>query len=510
MGLATDIVTPAVSSVAEATEPVVSEANISGEIVRSANWRETTHSDAVDPNYAVVFPKDKINQITITLTLENWEAMQANMVELFGEAGIQANGGGVGPGDGQPPAGGLGPGGQPPAAGNFFPDGNGRDFGPGGGDMTPENPMWVEATIEFNSQTWSHVGVRYKGNSSLTSAWRNGTLSLPLKLDFDEFEQEYPEIDNQRFYGFKQLSLSNNFGDASYLRETVAYDLLEEAGLPAAETAFYEVILDYGEGPVSLGLYTMVEVIDDTVVDRVFGADEGNIYEADGRGVSLAEGTAEQIATSFQKENNEEEADWSDIEALYTVLHSEVRTTNPEAWRAELETIFDTDAFLKWLALSAAIQHWDTYGGMSHNFYLYHDAESGQLVWISWDHNFILGASAGGGERQGGGNGPQGGGGPGRRSTSLDKAEVGVEWPLIRYLMDDPVYSAQYVSYLEALANGPFTAEAMAARYDALAAVVAPYVAQTGTTVAFETALQTLTTATNARVQAVNEFLATR
>lgn len=400
------------------------------------------------------------------------------MVELFGEAGTQANGGG---------------------------------FGPGGGDMTPENPMWVKATIEFNGQTWSHVGVRYKGNSSLTSAWRNGSLSLPLKLDFDEFEEAYPEIDNQRFYGFKQLSLSNNFGDASYLRETVAYDLLEETGLPAAETAFYEVMVDYGAGPVSLGLYTMVEVIDDTVVDRVFGADEGNIYEADGSGVSLAHGTAEQIATSFQKENNAEEADWSDIEALYTVLHSEVRTTNPEAWRAELETIFDTEVFLEWLALSVAIQHWDTYGGMSHNFYLYHDAESGQLVWISWDHNFILGASAGGGGRQGGGgNGPQGDGGPGRRNTSLDKAEVGAEWPLIRYLMDDPVYSAQYVSYLEALANGPFTAEAMAARYETLAAVVAPYAAKTGTPAAFETALQTLTEATKARVQAVNEFLATR
>jgi hypothetical protein len=46
---------------------------------------------------------------------------------------------------------------------------------------------------------------------------------------------------------------------------------LEEAGLPAAETAFCEVILDYGEGPVTLGLYTVIEVVDDTVVERYFG-----------------------------------------------------------------------------------------------------------------------------------------------------------------------------------------------------------------------------------------------
>jgi len=485
-------VTPSASEALEVSALEASEA------ARPANWAEASHSDAADPNYAVVFPEDKINQITITIAPEDWEAMQANMTELFGEAGSQADGR-WGLDGGQPPVGGAGgfiPGGQPPAGG-LMPGG-------GRGDLTPENPMWVEATIEFNGQTWSSVGVRYKGNSSLTSAWRSGTLSLPLKLDFDEFEDEHPEINNQRFYGFKQLSLSNNFGDASYLRETVTYDLLEEAGLPAAETAFYEVMLDYGEGPISLGLYTAIEVIDDTVVERVFGADEGNIYEADGSGVSLAKGTADLIQASFQKENNEAEADWSDIESLYAVLHSDLRTTNPEAWRAELETIFDTDSFLEWLALSAAIQHWDTYGGMNHNFYLYHDPESGQLVWISWDHNFVLGASAGGSGRQGGGNGP------GWRSTSLDKAEVGAEWPLIRYLLDDPVYYAQYISYLEALAQTVFTAEAMTAKYQMLAEIVAPYVAQQGESAAFEAALQTLKETTAARIQTVNEFLATR
>ena len=54
--------------------------------------------------------------------------------------------------------------------------------------------MWVPATIEFEGNTWTNVGVRYKGNSSLTSGWRGGTLKLPLKLDFDEFEDHHPEM----------------------------------------------------------------------------------------------------------------------------------------------------------------------------------------------------------------------------------------------------------------------------------------------------------------------------
>lgn len=378
------------------------------------------------------------------------------------------------------------PDGGPPQGGGF-----------GGGNLVAENPIWVAATITFAGQTWTDVGVRYKGNSSLQQAWQSGSLKLPLKLDFDQFEDENPAITNQRFYGFKQLSLANNNGDASALRETVTYDLLEKAGLVAAETAFYEVVVDYGEGPVSLGLYTMVEVIDDTVVERAFGDDSGNIYEGDGPAVSLAEGTFAGIADSFQKENNMEEADWSDIEALYTVLHADTRTSNPEAWRAALEPIFDVDSFLKWLALSAAIQHWDTYGQMSHNFYLYHDSATDKLTWISWDHNFVLG-SGGMGSR----------GGPGSRgSSALDKSDVGENWPLIRYILDDPTYYVRYVDAMATVSTEVLDADVLATRYQELGALIEPYVVKESSAEAFTAALEQLTTNTATRAQEVSAFL---
>ena len=197
----------------------------------------------------------------------------------------------------------------------------------------------------------------------------------------------YPEIENQRFYGFKQLSLANGYKNSSFLRDAATALILEDAGLPAAKTAFYEVILDYGEGPVSLGLYTMIEVIDDTAIERYFGSDDGNIYEGEGTAASFAASTYDQIEESFEKENNEDEADWSDIENLFDVLHSDQRTSDPAAWRAELEAIFDVNGFLEWLAISSVIQNWDAYGSMSHNYYLYNNPDTGQLTWISWDHN---------------------------------------------------------------------------------------------------------------------------
>jgi spore coat protein H len=447
----------------------------SNQTTRPEGWTEETHSNNVDPNYETVFPQDKVNQIKITITPEDWDAMQANMIELLGP-----------PGAGQR--------GEAPRAPGI----------PGWIDITPENPMWVPVTIEFNGLTWTNVGIRYKGSSSLRSGWNSGSLKLPLKLDFDEFEDEYPEIENQRFYGFKQLSLSNAFSDSTYMRDAIAADLLAEAGLVAAETAYYEVILDYGEGPVNLGLYVAIEVIDDTVIDRFFGDDSGNIYEGDGPGVSLAEGTASQIQDSFLKENNQQDADWSDIETLYAVLHSEQRTSDPEAWRESLESIFDVDVFLEWLAISAIIQHWDTYGQMSHNFYLYHDPDTDLLNWISWDHNQVL--AGGGMGRPGGARAPGGGMG---RNVSLGRDEAGQDWPLIRYLLDDPVYHSRYIDYIEETTSGAFNPETLEKECQELAELIAPYAAKESGEAAFESAVQELINRIYERYQAAIAFLAT-
>jgi hypothetical protein len=498
----------AASATAKPTTAAVAKPTTSAKqaIERPAGWLEASHGDDVEPDYAVVFPQDKVNQITIKITPENWAAMQANMTELLGAAGT--GGGGAerpegGPPEGGPPA--SAPGGVPPAGAqppappdgarmdrqppSGAPPGGGRGAPGGNPDMTPVNPMWVSAEVTFNGETWSNVGVRYKGNSTLTGAWRAGSAKLPLKLDFDQFEDEHPGIKNQRFYGFKQLSLANNFRDASYLRDTISYDIMAAAGLVTPETAFYEVMIDYGEGPVSLGLYTMVEVVDDTVIERHFAETDGNIYEAEGLGASLAEGTAGQIATGYQKENNEDAADWSDIQALYDALHSTQRTTDPAAWRASLEAVFDVDAFLEWLAVNSVIQDWDTYGTMSHNYYLYHDPKTDQLVWIAWDHNEALS-------------------GGGRGDTSLDKANVGANWPLIRYLLDDPVYGAAYKGYLRSTLTDAFDAHTLAGKVDTFADLIRPYAEKEGRVEVFEAAVTNLKAFVVQRAAAVEAFLA--
>jgi spore coat protein CotH len=450
-------------------------------IFRPEGWGEATHDKSADPNYDVVFPQDEVNRIDFVIDPADWQAMLDDMTALYGEAGTRAGGMGGGrmrPGGAQPEQGQLVPPAGQPGGGILRPGGNtpegqappadqpfpmppgGRPMeGPGGDKMmgSSVNPTYVPVTVEFEDDTWTNVGLRFKGNSSLRSTWGSGNMKLPLRLDFDQFEDEYPEIDDQRFYGFEQLTFSSGFSDASFLREKTTADIFREAGVPAAQTAFYQVYVNYGEGPIYFGLYTAVEVVDDTVIETQFEDDDGNVYKPEGTGASFAAGTFSEA--SFEKQTNEEEADWSDIQAIFDALHADTRMSDPVTWRNDLEAVFDVGNFLNWLAVNTVVQNWDTYGGMTHNYYLYHDPTTDQMIWIPWDNNEAL--SSGRGQRN---------------VISLAMDEVGDDWPLIRYLLDDEVYYAQYVVYVDAVIDTAFEPAKMETTYRELAALIELYV----------------------------------
>jgi spore coat protein H len=475
---------------ASAAEKVVDDVGTDTRVETAVSATDPTHGKLDTPNYDVVFPDDQVNTITITIDPENWAAMLAEMTATYGAAG---SGGQMGPGTGP----GEGPGtsrppgnGGPPAAPGNSPGGPGQQAL----ILSDNDPSFVPATVSFNDETWTYVGVRFKGNSSLISTWSSGNQKFSFKLDFDEFEDTYPETEDQRFYGFKQLNLNNNFGDSSFMHETLAADLFAAAGVPVAETAYVALYVDIGDGPVYYGLYTMVEELDDTGIDRLFGDDDGNLYKPDG--ATFAAGTFD--TAQFEKKSNEEEPDWSDVQALYDVLHAGNRLTDPTAWRADLEAVFDVDGFLTWLAVNGTMQNWDTYGSMSHNFYLYNDPESGLLTWIPWDNNEAL----------------QDGRARGAATASLALSEVGDDWPLISFLLADEVYNAQYVEAVATFSSEIFTTAALEEAVAAYAELITPYVAmeQAGYTFlsgneTFDSALTTLLTHVAARETAVAQFL---
>lgn len=364
------------------------------------DWTASTHSKDVAPDYAIVFPQNEVLRVDISISESDWSDMQSDL------------------------------------------DNNLNTRGPANVDFTP---VWVPCSFTFNGKEWYKVGIRYKGNSSLTNAHRSNTDKYPFKLDFDEFEDTYPAIKNQRFYGFKQLNLGSNFDDNSFMRERVASDMFRNFGVPAARTAFCEVYLNRGNGANFVGIYTLTEEVDNTLAQSQFADENGNLYKPDGDAASFKLGSYNE--EELDKKSNEDEHDFSDVKSLYDVINSDLRSTDVTTWQSNLESVLDVDQYLKWLAANTVMQNWDTYGLMTHNYFLYNDG--GKLVWIPSDNNESLNS-----------NGKMGG------PLSLSLSEVGDSWPLINYILKIESYKLKYNGYLNGFVTNVFETSAMTKVYN--------------------------------------------
>lgn len=519
-------------------------------------------SEVVD--YDGAFPQDRVPRLDIVMSAKNYQSLQDDLTGMLGEFGAGGSLGvppdlGMGLGGFMPPdLGGFVPpdlGGFPPDLGAFMPPeelftacaslaagdacegaifgmalagtctadaASGRLIcqpsgfpGPAGGmmggvggpglgsvDLLPRTPIYAECEIRVDELAWKHVGFRYKDNASLTGPWGQGVGKLPFYLKFDEYEDRYPTSQDQRYFGFQLLNFSNGQGDASLMRGKLAADVFAEAGIATARAAFYRVFLDRGEGPQYIGLYSVSELPqDDAFLERAFGSKTGNLYKPDGEGARWQ--TYDE--SSLVKETNAEDADFSDVKALHEALQAD--RSDPETWRAGLEARFNADLFLHWLAVNTVIQDSDQYGQMPHNYYLYADPnDGGRFAWIPWDHSLSMQAGSESDEAGSGG-------------ASLALSSVTDEWPLIRYLLDDEVYSQVYRDYVDDTIQGPFAPAMTIERFRETHALIAPYVTgpegeQPGYTLLsspeeFDQALEQLVMHVESRAQAAAEFLAT-
>jgi spore coat protein H len=476
-------------------------------------WTKTSHESNSKPSYSTVFPEGKVNRIDLVILPEDWKKLKANIEKRFGSFSTSQNMGfppmgqmpdsasrnrgmprgpmGM-PGRGGfpgPPPGGMTrleqPGQMPDSAfqrtgmpgdslrmlgrsgfrgrplggmAHFgLPNGNDTIKGRGPGGMGPgfgnEESFWIPCSFYFEGKQWYSVGIRFKGNSSLMMSWQRGLMKLPMRFKFNKYKDSIPELDKQRFYGFKELSFSNNSNDMSLVREKLSAEIFSEAGVKAPKTAFFQVYIDYGDGPVYFGVYTAIEVVEDTMLKSQFGGDSGNVYKPEGG--SFAGGTFD--TSLYEKKNNKKKADFSDLKALYDVLQSSKRKDNPTQWKAELENIFDVPVFMRWLAVNNTIQNWDSYGRAAHNYCLYHNPASGKLVWIPYDNNEALDSKR-------------------MEMGSLSLSEADENWPLIRYLMDVPEYNRLYKNEIQNLISRAFNPEYIKGKLNKYQQLLKPYV----------------------------------
>ena len=115
------------------------------------------------------------------------------------------------------------------------------------------------------------LGIRYKG---FNSWWHS--VKKPIKIDINEYKSD------QEYDGLKKFNLHNGSGDPSFIRENIDYKILRRLGIKAPRTSFAKVFID----TVYIGLYRIVEQIDNTFLDGNFGNHNGNLYKQQAAGTA--------------------------------------------------------------------------------------------------------------------------------------------------------------------------------------------------------------------------------
>ena len=225
---------------------------------------------------------------------------------------------------------------------------------------------YVPATFMYSDETGSsppqRVDVRIKGSITL----REWVGKPGLKIHFARHGERGPV----EFRGLRKMTLNNLTYDPSFIREFLAYELMNRAGQPAPRVSWVQVFVN-GEDK---GLYSTIETYDRVFLDDHYDGTE-IMYESDGStpigelgGFDVDEGPED-----FQP--LQELADH-----IATAPAGNVIDTFPEVdWRQ----------IARVSALEDLLGHFDGHKGANHNFFLHQD-KSGQWTLLPWSVDLVL------------------------------------------------------------------------------------------------------------------------
>ena len=341
-----------------------------------------------------------------------------------------------------------------------------------------DNPLdeeYHETAITFNGVTLDSVAIRTKGGSSLRSVANSSSDRYSFKVDINEY------VSGQKFFGLKKFTLQNSFNDPSYMREVIAYELMDEMGVPTPEHAYVNF---YVNGEL-FGLYLMVEAVDGEFVEKHFANSNGDLYKPDGTGSDLLWlGDDIQSYTDINLQTNE---DTTDNGAFINFVES--------LDKGETSAI-EVDTLLRYMSVSTSLSNLDSYHGpLAHNYYIYDD--DGVFSILPWDFNESFGTFN-------------------MDCNNVDVRELYIDEPVSGALSERPlianVFAEQsnldtYHSYLTQLINGSLSSDTFNARVNEIADLIREHVQNDPTSFYGSTYFEQNLTSTTGQFYGLTSFM---
>ena len=343
---------------------------------------------------------------------------------------------------------------------------------------------YYTAALVIDGEDYKNVGIRGKGNTSLSTVSSMNSERYSFKVEFDHYDNSIT------YHGLDKLSLNNLIQDSTMMKDYLTYTMMYEFGAVTPLCSFVYITVN-GE---DWGLYLAVEGIEDSFLERNYGSDYGELYKPDSMSFGGGRGNGKDFnmddfmndqqssddseqQTTMPDMNNFDPSSMfggmggfggfgmgsSDVKLQYVddetsgysniwnnaktditkadqtrLIESLKKLSNGE----EIEFVVDIEAVIRYFVVHNYVCNGDSYtGSMIHNYYLYE--ENGQMAMLPWDYNLAYGTF-------------QGGNGQSTVNTPIDapvSGGAGEDRPMWSWILSDESYTELYHQYYEEFLN---------------------------------------------------------
>lgn len=314
------------------------------------------------------------------------------------------------------------------------------------------------ATVVIDGETYKNVGIRGKGNTSLSTVSSMNSERYSFKVEFDHYDN------SNTYHGLDKLSLNNLIQDSTMMKDYLTYTMMNEFGVAAPLCSFVYITVN-GE---DWGLYLAVEGVEESFLERNYGTDYGELYKPDSMSFGGGRGNGKDFDMNEYRNGMPGKGDFggmgvSDVKLQYIdddissysniwnnaktgvtvadqnrLIKSLKKLSNGE----QIDFVVDIEQVIRYFVVHNYVCNGDSYtGAMIHNYYLYE--ENGQMEMIPWDYNLAYGTFQDGSAQE-------------TVNTPIDAPVSGGNGeyrPMWNWIMSEERYTELYHQYFEEFLN---------------------------------------------------------
>ena len=167
---------------------------------------------------------------------------------------------------------------------------------------TATSEEYSVATVVIDGEAYCNVGIRGKGNTSLSSVASMNSERYSFKIEFDQYDS------TMSYHGLDKLSLNNLIQDNTMMKDYLVYTMMNEFGVNTPLCSYVNITVN-GE---DWGLYLAVEGVEDAFLQRNYGSDYGELYKPDSMNMGGGRGAGkdfnmDEFMERFEQEGTDSE-----------------------------------------------------------------------------------------------------------------------------------------------------------------------------------------------------------